>query len=136
MREFWGRRYNQCISDHCKRIIFRPLIDRAGASPVAASLAVFFATGLLHTLPLSSLPGVHPLELLSGQAFFIAHWAVCALEAYARLPPSRPRTWLLFLALAPLFALPWVRNLSRPEVGLPLRLPREAWDGLRSLAAH
>ena len=136
MREFWGGRYNQCISDHCKRIIFRPLMDRLRLSPMLASFAVFFATGLLHTLPLSSLPAAEPLDLVLSQAFFLAHWAVCAIEVRARWAPSRARTWLIFLALAPLFAYPWVRNLSRPEVALPLRLPREAWDRLRQAAGR
>ena len=131
MREFWGGRYNQCISDHCRRLIFRPLIDGFRLPPLVASFAVFFATGLLHTLPLASLPGVRPAELLSAQAFFLAHWAVCALEAHGRWPPSRARTWLVFLALCPLFAVPWVRNFRRPEVGLQLRVPPEVWRGLR-----
>ena len=130
MREFWGGRYNQCISDHCRRLIFRPLIDRLRLSPLLASLAVFFATGLLHTLPLSSLPGVRPAELLSAQAFFLAHWAVCALEAHFRWAPSRARTWLIFLALSPLFAVPWVNNFRRPDVAMELRVPRDAWRAI------
>jgi hypothetical protein len=56
LREFWGRRYNACISEHCRASIFAPLL-RAGWGPAAASLAVFAYTGALHAVP-SRLGGI------------------------------------------------------------------------------
>lgn len=49
--EFWGRRWNLAFRDLSHRFLFRPVRRRYGA--VAALLAVFLGSGLVHDLVLS-----------------------------------------------------------------------------------
>ena len=79
LREFWGRRYNACISEHCRASIFVPLL-RAGWGPAAASLAVFAYTGALHAVP-SRLGGISSPQAGALFLFFALHWALCTAEA-------------------------------------------------------
>jgi alginate O-acetyltransferase complex protein AlgI len=49
--EFWGRRWNLAFNELAERFVFRPCTRRFGLG--VASLAAFFASGLIHELAIS-----------------------------------------------------------------------------------
>jgi hypothetical protein len=144
LREFWGRRYNACISEHCRASIFVPLL-RAGWGPAAASLAVFAYTGALHAVP-SRLGGISSPQAGALFLFFALHWALCTAEA--ALHPrgagagvgagagggrrrgerasgyslaANVRTWLMFIAVYPLFGCGARRREKSPACAVRAR---------------
>ena len=114
--EFWGRRWNLAFRDLSHRFLFRPVRHRHGA--VAALLAVFLGSGLVHDLVIS-LPagGGWGLPTLY---FAIQGGAVLGERRWRRrLAPGGAAGRLLTLAVvalpAPLlFHPPFLRRVALP----------------------
>ena len=114
--EFWGRRWNLAFRDLSHRFLFRPVRRRHGA--VAALLAVFLGSGLVHDLVIS-LPagGGWGLPTLY---FALQGAAVLGERRWRRrLAPGGPAGRLLTVAVvalpAPLlFHPPFLRHVALP----------------------
>eukprot|EP00285_Hemiselmis_virescens_P001084 CAMPEP_0173407090 /NCGR_PEP_ID=MMETSP1356-20130122/66253_1 /TAXON_ID=77927 ORGANISM="Hemiselmis virescens, Strain PCC157" /NCGR_SAMPLE_ID=MMETSP1356 /ASSEMBLY_ACC=CAM_ASM_000847 /LENGTH=383 /DNA_ID=CAMNT_0014368193 /DNA_START=32 /DNA_END=1180 /DNA_ORIENTATION=- len=126
MREFWSRRYNQVISELCRTVIFYPLASR-GWSAASATFVVFFCTGLLHAIPTALVSATY-LEVFGQFFFFVLHWAVCAAESvYAPKSLSVLRTFLLFVAIYPVFGVSGIYSMTRDDVGYTVSFSRSTW---------
>ena len=126
-----GVRYNQVISDLCRRVIFHPLTNK-GWSQASATFVVFVSTGLLHAIP-TAMVHATPLEIVCQGLFFLIHWGVCALES-AIAPHSRSplRTFLLFALIYPVFGLSGIYSMCRVSVGFTIVMPKWMWLMLKA----
>jgi len=85
--DFWGRRWNVLVHSVMKRGVYKP-VRKYSSSPVAASLAVFIASGLfhewlvhvvfLHNRPSSS--STSEVLLGSNTAFFVWNFVIIVSE--------------------------------------------------------
>jgi hypothetical protein len=110
LSELWGKRWNLGFRDLSHKWVFRPLQRRCGV--VAATLAVFLVSGLVHELVISVPAG-------AGYGLPTAYFLVQGLGVIAERSQTGKRLglrggisgriWMAFIALAPLVLLfhPW-----------------------------
>lgn len=115
LAEFWGRRWNRPFSELVARTVYRSLTSRG--LPVAATMAAFLLSGLLHELAISV-----PARAGYGRplGYFVLEGLFVVAEK--RLAPnsrSRLRVWIGVLAPLPLILIPdFVRGALWPLAGI------------------
>ena len=124
LREFWGRRWNLAFAEMTAIGVYRPL--KATAGPVAATLAAFLFSGLLHEAAISL-----PVRAGFGRPllYFALHAAAMLIErrlaAAGRAVDSRPslgRAWTIAWLVVPLpllFHRPFLAGVVWPLLGMP-----------------
>mmetsp|Transcript_19077 Transcript_19077/g.41302 ORF Transcript_19077/g.41302 Transcript_19077/m.41302 type:complete len:476 (+) Transcript_19077:62-1489(+) len=130
--DFWGRRWNVLVHAVMKRGVYKP-VRKYSSSPMAASLAVFVASGLFHEWlvhavlmyhqPPHSAASQDVILLGSNTAFFVWNFVVIVLEkilagskgikSLGKMIPSMFIPFLIIMGALPMahwFSNPYLRG--------------------------
>jgi hypothetical protein len=98
--EFWGERWNRCVSEWLRQFVFRPLARRH--QPALGLLAAFAASAALHAWVTAPALGARAAVMMAG--FFLVEGVIVLAETRLSLrtwPAPLARAWTIFVLLGP-----------------------------------